>query len=68
MTDLGTPQYESYCVLCQRRVGGPYYQERQARARLSEHRNNYHAATLGYLKDKRERSGRISKARGSFID
>jgi hypothetical protein len=40
--DLGQPEFMATCPRCERDIGGPYFDHREARARVKEHLANVH--------------------------
>lgn len=65
--ELGEPKHYSNCVLCERHVGGPYFDKSEARARLREHIRNTHDAYRLYQKHEPSPEQKRPFKRGSFV-
>lgn len=68
--DLGTPVHTAYCAECQRNVGGPYFDKREALARVKEHRYGLHEVNRStWVPTPREvAAAKRRRMRGSFVE
>lgn len=68
--DLGTPVHTAYCGECDRTIGGPYFDRREARARVKEHRYNLHEVNRStWVPTPREVvAAKRLRMRGSFVE